>query len=279
MQIRIFRVLGALTSVLICTLAAQAQEGANEFDPRDFTGIWLMTEGGGGRSSFGATRPALTPRGMEILDTRIPSRSDDRITVTNPSLSNYPTYQCNPDGFPNLLLDAEPIEFLVLNDRILQLIQWEHRIRVLWTDGRALPAGENLENLGPAWYGHSVGVWEGDTLVVNTVGLDSRAWLDRRGHPKSFHARIEERYRRVDADTIQLQMTLYDLENYAAPWVGDTKGFTLLPPEDYTFFGWTGLFSGITESICAPMDEVQTYNERFRDPGGSGIGGVERNQP
>ncbi len=82
-----------------------------------------MIESGGGRSSFGATRPALTPRGMEILDTRIPSRSDDRITVTNPSLSNYPTYQCNPDGFPNLLLDAEPIEFLVLNDRILQLIQ------------------------------------------------------------------------------------------------------------------------------------------------------------
>ncbi len=278
MQGRSVRPMMVLVLVLVCTMVVHAQEGANPFDPRDFTGIWLMTDGGAGRSSFGPNRPALTPQGLEILDTRIPSRSDDRITVTNPSLSNYPTYQCNPDGFPNLLFDAEPIEFLVLNDRILQIIQWEHRIRVLWTDGRALPAGENLENLGPAWYGHSVGVWEGDTLVVNTVGLDSRAWLDRRGHPKSFHARIEERYRRVAADTIELQMTLYDPENYTAPWVGDTKGFTLLAPEDYTFFGWKGLFSGITESICAPMDEVQTYNERFRDPGGFGIGGIEINE-
>ena len=99
-----------------------------------------MTQGGG---RFGGDIPDLTPQGLETLSTRIPSRSDDRITVTNPSLSNYPTYQCNPDGFPNLVLDAEPIEFLMHDDRILQLIQWEGRTRVLWTDDRAVPSGEN----------------------------------------------------------------------------------------------------------------------------------------
>lgn len=269
------RVIVVMILAWVSTFPAQAQGGAEQFDPHDFSGIWLMTRGGG---RFGGTTPELTPQGMEIMSTRIPSRSDDRITVTNPSLSNYPTYQCNPDGFPNLLLDAEPIEFLMMDDRILQLIQWEGRTRVLWTDGRDVPAGENLENLGPAWYGHSVGVWDGDTLVVNTVGLEPRAWLDRMGHPKSFHARFEERYRRVAADTIELQITAYDPENYTAPWVGSLKTFTLLPPEDYTYFGWTGLYSGITESICAPMDEVDTYNERFRDPGGAGIGGIELNQ-
>ena len=276
MQGHLVRLIGVLMLVLMSTLAAEARQGANQFDPHDFSGIWLMEQGGG---RMGGTVPELTPQGAEILSTRIPSRSDDRITVTNPSLSNYPTYQCNPDGFPNLLLDAEPIEFLMHDDRILQLIQWEGRTRVLWTDGRALPAGENLENLGPAWYGHSVGVWEGDTLVVNTVGLEPRAWLDRRGHPKSFHARFEERYSRVDANTIELQITAFDPENYTAPWAGSLKVFKLLPPEDYTFFGWTGLYSGITESICAPMDEVQTYNDRFRDVGGSGVGGVTINQP
>jgi hypothetical protein len=258
-------------SVLFFSLAAQAQAGANQFDPRDFSGIWRLTGGGGATTGLGGTRPALTPRGTEILNTRIPSRSDDRITVTNPALSNYPTYQCNPDGFPNLLFDAEPFEFLRLNDRVLQIFQWEHRIRVLWTDGRQVPSGENLENLGPAWYGHSVGVWEGDTFVVNTVGLDDRAWLDRRGHPKSFHAKIEERYRRIDADTIQLQMTLTDPENYAAPWVSNTKTFKREPAESYTFFGWKGLFSGITEGICAPMNEVEGYNKRFRDPAAFGV--------
>jgi hypothetical protein len=271
MRSQFFRGIAALISVLFFSLAAQAQAGANQFDPRDFSGIWRLTGGGGATTGLGGTRPALTPRGMEILNTRIPSRSDDRITVTNPALSNYPTYQCNPDGFPNLLFDAEPFEFLRLNDRVLQVFQWEHRIRVLWTDGRQVPSGENLENLGPAWYGHSVGVWEGDTFVVTTVGLDDRAWLDRRGHPKSFHAKIEERYRRIDADTIQLQMTFTDPENYAAPWVSNTKTIKREPPESYTYFGWKGLFSGITEGICAPMNEVEGYNKRFRDPAAFGV--------
>ena len=154
---------------------------------------------------------------------------------------------------------------ILLDDRLLQLFQWEHRVRVLWLDGRELPAGENLDNLGPAWYGHSVAEWQGDTLVVNTVGLDERAWLDRQGYPKSFNARIEERYRRIGPDTIELRMTFYDPENYTAPWVGNTKTFAREPPEYYTFFGWEGLFSGITESICAPMNEVEGYNEAFRD--------------
>ena len=60
-------------------------------------------------------------------------------------------------------------------------------------------------------------------------------------------------------------MTFYDPENYTAPWVGNTKTFAREPPEYYTFFGWEGLFSGITESICAPMNEVEGYNEAFRD--------------
>jgi hypothetical protein len=178
-----------LCTVLLFSVMAHAQAGA-KFDPKDFSGIWRLTGGGGATVGLGGTRPALTPQGTQILGTRIPSRSDERITVSNPALSNYPTYHCNPDGFPNLLFDAEPIEFLKASDRILQFFQWEHRVRVMWTDGRQVPAGDNLENLGPSWYGHSAGVWEGDTFVVTTVGLDDRAWLDRRGHPKSFHAKF-----------------------------------------------------------------------------------------
>src|SRR5688500_9119292 len=127
MQRHFFTVTTSLMLALFCSIAVQAQGTASQFDPRDFSGIWHMTAGGGVTAGIGGPRPPMTPRAIEILNTRIPSRSDDRITVTNPALSNYPTYECNPDGFPNLLFDAEPIEFMRLNDRILQVFQWEHR--------------------------------------------------------------------------------------------------------------------------------------------------------
>ena len=233
------------------------------FDPRDVSGVWMLTEGTNAFAGFGPeNRPGLTPQAEEIMRRRIPPR-----TVPFPHLANDPEYECNPAGFPKLLFDAEPVELMQLEDRIVQVFQWEHRIRYLWLDGRELPSGENLENLGPAWYGHSVGEWEGNTLVVNTTGLEERAWLDRPGHPKSLRARIEERYTLLDADHLELVMTLYDPENYTAPWEATRRVFTRQPPESYTFFGWEGLHSGITESICAPMNEVQGYNERFRNPG------------
>ena len=276
MRKRFISLMPALVSVLCLSMTALAEvrppseqeplgagTSTSQFDPRDLSGIWEMATGGGAAMGIGPTPPPLTPPGMEILSQRIPARGPR--AVPYPGLSNDPDYKCNPAGFPKLLFDQEPIEMILLDDRLLQLFQWEHRVRVLWLDGRELPSGENLDNLGPAWYGHSVAEWQGDTLVVNTVGLDERAWLDRQGYPKSFNARIEERYRRIGPDTIELHMTFYDPENYTAPWVGNTKTFAREPPEYYTFFGWEGLFSGITESICAPMDEVEGYNEAFRD--------------
>ena len=66
-------------------------------------------------------------------------------------------------------------------------------------------------------------------------------------------------------------MTLWDPENYTTPWVSNTKTFTREPPESYTYFGWKGLLSGITEGICAPMNEVDDFNKRFRDPAAGGL--------
>ena len=200
----------------------------------------------------------LTPAGEAAKAGRVPDAGG--------KVGNAPWYACNPMGFPRLVNDDEPMEFIMLPNRILQLFQSEHRIRMLWTDGRALPSGENLENLGPAWYGHSVAKWNGNALVVNTVGLDDRAWLDNAGNPKSFHARVEETWRRVDSNTLEMQMTLYDPEYYTATYVGSKKIYKRTPNDAMTYFGWSGLFAGITESICAPMNEVEGYN-KFRDLG------------
>jgi hypothetical protein len=252
-----------LLFISLTTLAASAQAPAGQFDPRDYSGIWKLE--GPGANAFpgfgGNTRPELTPAGVEAMKGRIPSRA-----VKFAGQSNDPEYTCNPAGFPKLWMDSEPMEMMHLPDRMLQVFQWEHRIRYIWLDGRELPSGENLDNLGPAWYGHSVGRWEGNTLVVNTTGMEERAWLDRPGNPKSLHARIEERYTKVDNDTINVELTLNDPMYYTAPWKGTPRTFKRQPPSVYTYFGWKGLFSGITEGICAPMNEVEGYNKSFRDP-------------
>ena len=185
--------------------------------------------------------------------------------------SNDPMYRCNPQGFPRLVWEEnEPIEFVHTDDRILQLFQWERTLRELWLDGRELPSGENLENLGPAWYGHSVAEWQGDTLVVTTTGVDERAWLDVYANPMSFDARFEERYRRIDVDTIEGQLTIHDPANYTAPWTHAPSRFERMRPEHVSLFGWKGLFSGATDAICAPMNEAD-YNGRVRDPAILGV--------
>jgi len=233
-----------------------ANVGNQTFDPRDLSGIWMLTRND---HSLGAPAPPLTPAGVAAKAGRVADR--------NGAIGNAPWYACNPMGYPRLMNDDEPMEVITLPNRVLQLFQWEHRTRVLWTDGRALPSGQNLENLGPSWYGHSVGQWNGNSLVVNTVGLEERAWLDNAGNPKSFHARIEETWRRVDSNTLEVQMTLYDPEYYTTPYVGSKKLYKRMPDDRITYFGWYGLYAGVTEGICAPMNEVEGYNKGFRDPG------------
>jgi hypothetical protein len=108
---------------------------------------------------------------------------------------------------------------------------------------------------------------------VQTVGVDDRGWIDIFGYPKSNEARFEERYRRVDADTIEYRITMWDAKYYREPWVSDLKSFRRIRREDATYFGWYGLFGGITDAICAPMNEVEDFNKRVRDPAGLGVQG------
>lgn len=250
-----------LPALCLSSLTAFAQAGAQAtFDPKDLSGYWLRT------TVRPRNAPPLTPAGVEAMKGRLPNPK-----VKVPSETNDPMYACNPQGFPRLVWEEnEPIEFIMLPDRVLQLFQWERTLRELWLDGRELPRGERLENLGPAWYGHSVARWEGNTLVVLTTGVDERAWLDDDGRPKSFDAVYEERYARTGPDTIEGQLTINDPRNFTAPWIHPTSTFRRMAEDDVNFFGWRGLFSGVTEAICAPMNEVDDFNRRIRDPAARG---------
>jgi hypothetical protein len=101
--------------------------------------------------------------------------------------------------------------------------------------------------------GHSVGRWEGDTLVVDSVGFDERTWLDHFGYPHSDQMRLQERYRRIDRDTLELTMTLTDSKIYTAPWVSEKKVMRLVAGRE------------VPELFCVPSEE-QAFNRRVRNP-------------
>jgi hypothetical protein len=105
------------------------------------------------------------------------------------------------------------------------LFDWFYTQRAIWTDGRKLP-----EDPEPRFYGYSIGHWEGDTFVVQSNGFDDRQWLDADGHPNSTDMRLEERYRRVDHDTIEVRMTLTDPTAYTQPWTAELRTGNLVTP-------------------------------------------------
>jgi len=135
---------------------------------------------------------------------------------------NDPVSTCEPLGYPRDLWEANlrPFEFIQAPDRVLQHMQYHDLWRTIWTDGRQLP-----KNPDPAWNGYSVGRWEGDTFVVESNGYDDRTWLDHFGNPHSDQMHLVERYKRVNIDTLELDMTLTDPKTYTAPWVGDKITF------------------------------------------------------
>jgi hypothetical protein len=106
--------------------------------------------------------------------------------------------------------------------------------------------------------GYSVGTWIGEEFVVTSRGFDDRAWLDNYGNPMSEEARLEERYRRVDRDTIELSMTLTDPKAYTRAWVGEKKIMKRVDGRE------------LDEILCV-ASENDAFNRRVRDPG-AGVG-------
>jgi hypothetical protein len=226
-------------------------------DPRDFTGVWLTEhDGTGGFRSLTAEDdiPARTPWAQEVFLSRKTARPMKSKAAVEPAFGNDPIMQCNPKGLVRLFLYTDPIEFLhtTSGDRLVMTFQSQGSARPIWLDGRALPV-----NPEPRWNGYSVGRWEGDTLVVTSVGFDDRAWLDQYGNVYSADMRLEERWRRVDRDTLEAVYRIDDPKSYARPWVSTTKTWKRQPYE-------------LREVFCAPMDELY-FNEVVRDPA-AGVG-------
>jgi hypothetical protein len=107
--------------------------------------------------------------------------------------------------------------YRLVQTRTLLVMLFEDDIpshRQVFLDGRSHPKDPN-----PSWMGHSVGHWEGDTLVIDTVGFNDRSWLDAQGHSHTEMMRVTERFRRPDLGHLEIEFTIDDPGAYAKPWI------------------------------------------------------------
>ena len=255
---------GALLLVTGSVLAAVVTfaQTPKPFDPHDLSGKWARTSFNQGFSTVpesgrgNAPQAPFTAAGKAAYDKNYPGYGPR----ANATLRNDPMGSCDPLGIPRNL-NAEVVsshnwwEIVQLPDRLMQLFEWHHEYRVVYTDGRKLP--DASADLDAKWNGYSVGKWEGDTFVVDSVGFDDRTWLDKFGYPHTDGMRLQERYRRTDATTLELTMVVTDPEYYTRPWESDRKVFKLNGlqidrPWDEQIY-------------CVPSEE-QKFNRLIRDP-------------
>ena len=168
-----------------------------------------------------------------------------------------PTYQCLPagpeaerfGGWKRFL--QTPTVVAILNDDLTY--------RVIHMDGRALEA-----NPAPQWMGYSVGRWEGDTLVVDSVGFNDKTWTSRYGVSHTEALRTTERYRRTDFGHLQVEVTYSDSGAYAKPW-GFTENMRLAADTEmlesiceWSSDHWAGTVSDATP-VSVPPDVLARY--------------------
>jgi hypothetical protein len=141
---------------------------------------------------------------------------------------------CMPPGVPRINMSAGnnmPHPFKIVQTPALVVLLYEtsanSTFRQVFLDGRPLPKDPQ-----PAWLGYSIGRWEGNTLVVDTIGFNGRAWLDTgKGHPQTEAGRVTERFTRRDFGHLQIEITIDDPKAYDKPWRA-TVPVHLLPDSD-----------------------------------------------
>jgi len=135
-----------------------------------------------------------------------------------------PVALCQPAGAMRLHT-YPPFRKVVQNPGLIIILsERDVTFRQIFTDGRPLPKDPN-----PSFNGYSVGRWEGDTLIVQTVGFRDDIWLDRKGNPLTDAATMTERFRRVDVGNLEIEITIDDPKAYTKPWT--VKLHQLLVPD------------------------------------------------
>ena len=179
----------------------------------DLSGVWM---GSGANSSD-------ISRGLKAGSEFVMLPWAEKLTKERLSKDD-PEALCLPFGIPR----GAPYPWRIVQTPTHYFILYEgniHSYRQIFMDGRPHPPKEDLD---PTWYGHSIGRWEGETLVVDTVGFNDKFWFDYLGHPHTEQLHTIERYTRTDKGNIAMEVTIDDPGAYAKPFT--TVGRARLMP-------------------------------------------------
>lgn len=124
-----------------------------------------------------------------------------------------PNVRCMPRGAVRIHTDDYYKRYFQMPDRLVIITERNMMYRQIFTDGRPLPKDPQ-----PTWNGYSTGHWEGDTLVVQTIGFRDDLWLDSDGNPLTEAATVTEKFRRPNFGTLEIDITIDDPKAYTAPW-------------------------------------------------------------
>src|SRR5215472_846510 len=202
---------GLLPRLAPALRAAQAQAASST---PDLTGVWSPPRTAKGFLPYNFSPEAPPPmQPWAAKRCELVGCGTGTLGRANDDLMDPYITSCAPFGIPRMMNHVSPFEILQTKNRVIMLFESGNSIRQIWMDGRGHPA-----DWDPTWLGHSIGRWEGETLVVDTVGMNDKTWLDTAGHPHSDALHIVERIRRVDHETLENNLTFEDPKTYTKPW-------------------------------------------------------------
>lgn len=186
----------------------------------DFSGIWISdrTEAGQETISDASTLPsgrhmqnmgADMPGGLPYQPWQVPivKERTENLAIDDPHIRCLPDFFLRAYGLPHML------KFVHKPDLLVVLNEMNAGYRQVFTDGRALP-----EDPSPGWQGYSSAKWDGDTLVVDTIGVRDGTWIDWNGSVVTEAAKIREEIRRLDFGHLEIKATVDDPRAYTKPW-------------------------------------------------------------
>ena len=182
--------------------------------PGSLTGVWgpvgYKASGAGTErartiKAADGQSPPLLPAANALLEQRIKSSEVGRPPANSLSM-------CLPGGVPEMLFGPFPVEIVERPDHVIFLFEEQNHFRTIRLGGK------HPEDPDPSWFGDAVGHWEGNTLVVDTVALSDKTWLDQIGTAHSEDMHLVERYTRTGPSRIDYTIDIDDPKTFSRPW-------------------------------------------------------------
>lgn len=185
----------------------EASASTERSPARRIAGIWTLATDQSVTYGVPGEKPPLTPAGQVLFDLHQASLQPGAVSLD-------PTTSCLPMGVPRNMYTHFPIHIVETPGQVTMIFQSGIRTRRVYVDGRS-----HDPEFDPSYNGESIGRWEGDVLVVDTVNFKQGGWLDPSGVPRGPGARVVERIRPLDGGKrLEIQTTITDAALFATPW-------------------------------------------------------------